>query len=105
MQVRGNFAVLLAFRWTLIRMKRLDIVWTHSMQFDDLALIVRTHNAYCMDRSKASPELSHDTQRNCRLDERLRAFETTRVNHHASLQSGAHAFAAPQTTTRPRTNI
>jgi hypothetical protein len=54
MQVRGNFAVLLAFRWTLIRMKRLDIVWTYSMQFDDLALIVRLHNAYCMDRSKAS---------------------------------------------------
>jgi hypothetical protein len=38
----------------------LDIVWTRSMQFDDLALIVRLQNAYCMDRSKASRELSHD---------------------------------------------
>jgi hypothetical protein len=91
--MRGNFAVLLAFRWTLIHMRHLDIVWTNSMQFDDLALIVRLHNAYCMDRSKASREL-HDTHRNCKLDERLRAFETTRVNHQTSLPSGTFAFAA-----------
>jgi hypothetical protein len=71
--------------------RHLDIVWTRSMQFDDLALIVRLHNAYCMDRSKASRELSHDTQR-----ERLRVFETRWVNRQTSLQSEAHTFAAPQ---------
>jgi hypothetical protein len=66
------------------------------MQFDDLALIVRLHNAYCMGRLKASRELSHDTQRNCKLDDRLRAFETTRVSDQGALPSGAPAFAAPQ---------
>jgi hypothetical protein len=71
--------------------RHLDIVWTRSMQFDDLALIVRLQDAYCMDRSKVSRELSHDTQR-----ERLRAFETTWVNRQTFLQSEAHTFAAPQ---------
>ena len=32
--------------------RHLDIVWIRSMQFDDFALIVRLHNAYCMDRIK-----------------------------------------------------
>jgi hypothetical protein len=34
--------------------RHLDIVWTRSMQFDDLALIVRLQDAYCMERSKVS---------------------------------------------------
>ena len=47
MQVRGNFAVPPGFPLDADPKEALDIVWTHSMQFDDLALIVRLQNAYC----------------------------------------------------------
>jgi hypothetical protein len=62
--------------------RHLDIVWTRSMQFDDLALIVRLHDAYCMDRSKASRELSHDTQRFVRSKRRgLTANRSHKARH------------------------
>jgi hypothetical protein len=59
------------------------------MQFHDLALIVCLDNAYCMDGQKRLGNFLMTPNAVANLDERLRAFET-------SLQSGAHAFAAPQ---------